>query len=68
MNYQTAFVWRCQFYIIKQYKKSQMIRYFLLYDIDICIESNNDNNNNNNNNNNNLYLKRVTQSNVKDLP
>ena len=26
------------------------------------------NNNNNNNNNNNLYLKRVTQSNGKDLP
>ena len=25
-------------------------------------------NNNNNNNNNNLYLKRVTQSNGKDLP
>ena len=30
--------------------------------------NNNDNNNNNNNNNNNLYLKRVTQSNGKDLP
>ena len=28
----------------------------------------NDNNDNNNNNNDNLYLKRVTQSNGKDLP
>ena len=31
----------------------------------MCIRGNN---NNNNNNNNNLYLKRVTQSNGKDLP
>ena len=29
--------------------------------------NNNNNDNNNNNNNNNLYLKRVTQSNGKDL-
>ena len=31
-------------------------------------DNNNSNNNNNNNDNNNLYLKRVTQSNGKDLP
>ena len=31
-------------------------------------DNNNNNNNNNNDNNNNLYLKRVTQSNGKDLP
>ena len=36
----------------------------LLYDNN----NNNTNNNNSNNNNNNLYLKRVTQSNGKDLP
>ena len=30
--------------------------------------NNNNNNNNDNNNNNNLHLKRVTQSNGKDLP
>ena len=33
----------------------------------IIIKFNNNDNNNNNNNSNNLYLKRVTQSNVKDL-
>ena len=33
----------------------------------IIIKFNNNNNNDNNNNSNNLYLKRVTQSNVKDL-